>query len=64
MGFFFLYTPQNASKVTQHDFDRIVFLLSWIFIHQVRYPYKACLFAFRIDSLFVRIVSLGRVKGE
>ena len=37
-----------SKKVTQHKFGWFLFLLSWICIHQVRYPWKACLFAFRL----------------
>ena len=45
----------------------IILSLSWICIHQERYPRNACLFVISIDALFVRIISLGRVyigKGK
>ena len=52
------YTP--FKKVTQHNFDRLYFFHPG-FVFIIRYPWKACLFAFRLMHLFVRIVSLGRV---
>ena len=39
-------TPFKKSNATR--FWSIIFLLSWIFIHQVRYLWKSCLFAFRL----------------
>ena len=39
-------TPFKKSNATR--LWSIIFLLSWIFIHQVRYPLKACLFARRL----------------
>ena len=40
------HTPFEKSNATR--LWSIIFLLSWIFIPQVWYPWKACLFAFRL----------------
>ena len=37
------FKKNNATRLWS-----IIFLLSWIFIHQVRYVWEACLFAFRL----------------
>ena len=42
----FRTTPFKKSNATR--LWSIIFLLSWICIHQVRYPWKACLFAFQL----------------
>ena len=34
-------------------------MLSWIFIHQVRYVWKACLFAFRLMPYFLGLFHWG-----
>ena len=49
-------------KVTQHDFHRLIFLLSWICIHQVRYPWKACLFAFWLMLYLLGLFHWGACK--
>ena len=42
-----------------------VFLLSWIFIHQVvDISLESLFICLSIDALFVRIVPLGRMQGE
>ena len=52
----------SSKKVTQHDFDRLYFYyLGFVFI-KLDIPRKLVYLPFH--ALFVRIVSLGRVKGE
>ena len=41
-----VYTPFKTSNATR--LWSIISLLSWICIHQIRYPWKACLFALRL----------------
>ena len=40
----------------------IIFLLSWIFIHQVRYLWKACLFAFRLMPYLLGLFHWGACR--
>ena len=51
------YTPFNKSHATQ--VWSIIFLLSWICIHQVRYPWKACIFAFRLMPYLLGLFHWG-----
>ena len=50
-------TPFQKSNATQ--FWSIIFLLSWICIHQVRYPWNACLFAFRLMPYLLGLFHWG-----
>ena len=45
-----MYTPFKKSNATR--LWSIISLLSWICIHQIRYPWKACLFAWLMPYLF------------
>ena len=58
----FLYTPLKKSNATQ--LWSIIFLLFWIFIHQVtcRYPWQACLFAFRLMPYLLGLFHWGVSK--
>ena len=46
----------------QHGFDRLYIFLSWIFIHQVRYPWKACLFAFQLMPYLLGLFHWGACR--
>ena len=56
------YTPFKESNATQ--LWSIILLLSWIFIHQVRDPWKACLFAFRLMPYLLGLFHWGNVKRK
>ena len=53
-------TPFKKSNATR--LWLIIFLLSWIFIHQVWYPQKACLFAFRIMPCLLGLFHWGACR--
>ena len=40
----------------------IDYILSWIFIHQVRYPQEACLFAFRLMPYLLGLFGWGACR--
>ena len=50
-------TPFKKSNATQ--LWSIISLLSWICIHQIRYPWKACLFALRLMSYLFGLFHWG-----
>ena len=52
-----LSTPFKKSNATR--LWSIIFLLPWIYIHQVRYPWKACLFAFRVMPYLLGLFHWG-----
>ena len=54
------YTPFKKSNATR--LWSIIFLLSWILIHQVRYPWKACLFAFRLMPYLLGLFHWGACR--
>ena len=61
---FIKYSDVHPSKeVTQHDSDRSYFFYPGFYIHQVRYPWKACLFAFRLMPYLFGLFSLGARAG-
>ena len=51
------FKKSNATRLWS-----IIFLLSWIFIHQVRYPWKACLFAFRLMPYLLGLFHWGACR--
>ena len=55
-----VYTPFKKSNATQ--LWLIIFLLSWIFIQQVWYPWKACLFAFRLIPYLLGLFLWGACR--
>ena len=52
----------SSKRVTQHDFDRLYFCYPGFLFPKLDIPKK--LICLSIDTLFVRIVSPGRVQGE
>ena len=53
-------TPFKKSNATQ--VWSIIFLLSWICVNQVRYPWKACLFAFRLMPYLLGLFHWGMCR--
>ena len=53
-----------SKKVNATRLWSIIFLLSWVFIHQVRYPWKAwqCLFAFRFMPYLLGLFHWGACR--
>ena len=55
-----IFAPFKKSNATR--LWSIIFLSSWICIHHVRYPWKACLFAFRLMPYFLGLFHWGVCK--
>ena len=54
---FYIIKKSNATQIWS-----IIFPLSWIFIHQVWYPWKACLFAFRLVPYLLGLFHWGACR--
>ena len=52
----------HPSKTNATQLWSIIFLLSWISIHQVRYPWKACLFASRLMLYLLGLFHWGACR--